>query len=73
MNDKSGTISIPNREYRKQLDYFAGCALSGIVAGVLSLSSSITPEEIEIHMNWDYACEKSYEVARLMMKRREAS
>ena len=57
-----------------KLDFFAGCVLSGITAGTLSRSvSGGDTTVIDVHVDWDQICEKSYEVAHVMMKHREAS
>lgn len=60
-------------EVKKQekLDFFAGCALSGLIAGTMSVSTS-GGQVLSLQMDWEEICEKAYEVAHVMMKTREA-
>lgn len=63
-------------EVKKQekLDFFAGCALSGLIAGAVSVAGagSGSGELVSVDVDWAYVCEKSYSVAHLMMQQRAA-
>ncbi len=56
----------------KEISFFAGCALSGLIAGTMSLTGAVTEGETQgmnIDIDWDGLCEKAYQVAHLMMEK----
>lgn len=60
--------SAVRQESLKRLDFFAGCALAGLLSGAMGLKPEDTEPET---LSYDWACSKAYDVAKMMVKERE--
>jgi patatin-like phospholipase/acyl hydrolase len=76
MSDDSGyrdiAAEILEQKAREKMsdkfDFFAGCALSGLLAGALNIPAEKTGGQT---LDYDWACRKAYELADMMMKERQ--
>ena len=54
---------------QNQLDFFAGCALTGLIAGALGMGlAGSSGGVMSVDVDWAYVCKKSYSVARQMIE-----
>ena len=76
MSDDSGFRNLPEEwaenalreKMSDKFDFFAGCALSGLLAGALNIPAEKTGGQT---LDYDWACRKAYELADMMMKERQ--